>query len=115
MTNGTRTVKYRSRGLSAEAIHERPCIKGNCQVETDLANLADTTNVTFGPGSYSESAPGASPVTEPLLGTAAGATLNELLMVDNNNKTIATPSDPSAAQDAFAVGYGDSAPVAPTN
>jgi Peptidase A4 family len=113
--SATRTVKYRSKGLSAEAIHERPCIKGNCQSESDLATLADTANVTFGPGSYSESAPGATPVTEPLLGTVAGATLNEILMVDNNNTTIATPSDPSVAQDAFAVAYGDTPPPAPTN
>ncbi len=113
--SATRTVKYRSKGLSAEAIHERPCIKGNCQSESDLATLADTTNVPFGPGSYSQSGPGATPVTEPLLGTAAGATLNEILMVGNDDATIATPSDPSTAQDAFAVAYGDTPPTPPSN
>ena len=110
----TRTVTYHSRGLSAEAIHERPCIAGNCQSESDLATLADTSNVTFGPGSYSASAPGATSVTEPLLRQATGASLSEIVMVGNNEKAIATPSAPSAAGDAFAEAYGDTAPPAPT-
>jgi hypothetical protein len=116
--SGTRTVKYRSKGLSAEAIHERPCIKGNCTVESDLATLADTSNVTFGPGTYSESVPGALPVTVPLLSsTPNGPTLNELMMVNTENNVttvIATPSLPSAAKDAFAVAYGEDAPAAPS-
>lgn len=55
---GSRTVKYRSRGLSAEAIHERPCVASPCSYVDHLASLAQTSDITFGPGSVSETAPG---------------------------------------------------------
>ena len=80
----SRTVKYRSKGLSAEAIHERPCL-GDCgSTSPDLATLAKTANVDFGPGTYSESAPGAVVSPKPLLQSVTGATLTEIDMVGNN-------------------------------
>jgi hypothetical protein len=111
----SRTVPYTSKGLSAEAIHERPCIRGQCDFPRDLAALAHTTNVTFGPGSLSEAAPGATPVPEPLLGSVNGATLTEIVMTNNRGtQNIATPSAPDADNEAFAVAYGAVAPAAPT-
>jgi hypothetical protein len=108
-----RTVTYRSRGLSAEAIHERPCVASPCR--THLASLTQTTNVTFGPGSVSETAPGSPPVTEPLLGTVNRATLHALSMVANDGVTvIATPSAPDTAEDAFTVADGAVAPAPPS-
>ncbi|MGH9016750.1 MAG: G1 family glutamic endopeptidase [Acidimicrobiales bacterium] len=110
------TVSYVSSGLSAEAILERPCIKSPCAVR-DLAHLAQTSNITFGPGSYSnEIVPaGQTPTEEPLLGTVAGRTLADIVMTDNSGtSTIATPSPPSTALDAFAVADGDVAPPPPT-
>ena len=55
---GARTVKYRSLGESAEAIHERPCVKGSCDTPNDFATLAQTSDVPFVPGSFSVTPPG---------------------------------------------------------
>lgn len=111
---GSRTVTYKSRGLSAEAIHERPCVASPCREINHLASLAQTSDVTFGPGSVSETAPGTTPVTEPLLGNVSHATLHALSMVANDGLTvIATPSMPDTAQDSFTVADGASAPVPP--
>jgi Peptidase A4 family len=110
----SRTVRYHSEGLSAEAIHERPCVRGNCESERDLAILADTSDVIFGPGSFSESRPGVTPVPEPLLGPANDAGLSEFLMVSSVGETLAVPSGPSADNDAFAVSYGNIPSPPPT-
>jgi hypothetical protein len=110
----SRTVRYHSEGLSAEAIHERPCVKGDCQSEKDLATLADTSNVIFGPGSFSESHPGTTPVPEPLLGPTDDAGLTEFLMMKSTGETIAVPSLPSTDNDAFAVSYGNIPSAPPT-
>lgn len=112
---GSRTVTYRSRGLSAEAIHERPCVASPCRDVGHLASLTQTSDVTFDPGSVSETAPGSTPVTEPLLGAVSHATLHALSMVGNDGLTvIATPSIPDAALNAFTVADGASAPVPPS-
>lgn len=111
----SRTVRYRSRGLSVEAIHERPCVQAPCNDADHLADLAQTSDVTFGPGTFSESAPGLVPVSEPLLGTAGNATLHYLPMVaDDGSTVIATPSAPDSAQDSFTVADGSATPPAPT-
>jgi hypothetical protein len=113
----SRTVTYRSKGLSVEAIHERPCVAGNCQSENDLATLAQTTDVDFGPGSFSETSPQTTPVTLPLLKPVAGASMTEIVMVENagnTNTVLATPSAPDGDQDAFAVADGPDAPQPPT-
>lgn len=103
--SGGRTLKYRSSGLSVEAIHERPQVSGG------LANLATTTNVVFNPGSLSTAAAG-TPTWKPLLKVASGATLNEIFMTNNTgNAIIATPSAPSANGHAFAVADGTKAPA----
>jgi hypothetical protein len=110
----SRTVRYRSRGLSVEAIHERPCVQAPCDDAGHLADLAQTSDVTFGPGTFSESAPGLVPVSEPLLGTAANATLRYLPMVaDDGSTVIAIPSAPDSAQDSFTVADGSTTPPAP--
>jgi hypothetical protein len=103
--SGGRTVKYKSSGLSVEAIHERPEVGGG------LANLATTTNVVFNPGSLSTAAAGTQ-TWKPLLKVASGATLNEIFMTNNTgNAVIATPSAPSANGQAFAVADGTKAPA----
>jgi hypothetical protein len=109
----SRTVRYRSRGLSVEAIHERPCVQSPCSDPENLAPLAQTAEVTFGPGSFSESAPGLAVVPAPILSGVAGSKLEYLLMVANDGTSvIATPSAPSSIHDAFAV--ADGAGAAPT-
>jgi len=118
--SGARTVAYRSKGMSVEAIHERPCIKAPCSDAGDLAELAKTSDVTFDPGSFSEAPPGAAPQNEPLLTTtvpAAGppeTTLWDVVMTnDDGNTVIATPSDPNTAADGFTVADGASPPLPP--
>ncbi len=114
--SGERTVKYHSKGLSAEAIHERPCILSPCNTVTDLAALAQTSNVIFDPGSFSETTPGSPPVEEPLLTTTVpGATLTAVQMLANDGTTpIATPSGPDADNDGFTVADGAAQPPPPT-
>jgi len=114
--SGVRTVPYRSKGLSVEAIHERPCIKAPCNAAGDLADLAQTSDVTFDPGSFSEAPPGAAPENEALLTTdLPDTTLWDVVMTANDGNTvIATPSDPNAAADGFTVADGASPPSAPT-
>jgi hypothetical protein len=110
----SRTVWYRARALSVEAIHERPCVEVPCDIADHLAALAQTSDVTFGPGSFSETAPGLTPVTEPLLGAVDGAALHYLPMVANDGSTvIATPSPPDTADDAFTVADGNTTPAPP--
>jgi hypothetical protein len=110
------TTKYRSSGLSAEAIMERPCIKAPCAVR-DLAQLAaQSSDEMFGPGSYgSDIVPaGQTPAEEPLLATVPGLTLADIVMTnDTDSSTIATPSPPSSEQDGFVVADGADTPTAP--
>jgi hypothetical protein len=112
----SRHVRYRSSGLSAEAIHERPCIATPCS--SHLAALAQTAGVTFEPGFFSEAPVGFAPVYAGLLGSASGAVLNSVTMeIDNGNQEVtvlATPSAANDAQDGFTVGDGNVAPPPPT-
>lgn len=109
-----RTVKYKSSGLSVEAVHERPCVKEPCTEVANLARLAETSDVTFAPGSFSESPPGQPPVEEPMLALTTGVTsldtvtLWEITMVSSfsDGTTLATPSSPSAEDDGFTVADG---------
>ncbi len=111
-----RTVTYRSKGLSAEAIHERPCVAAPCNTVNDLAELAQTSDVVFDPGSFSETPPGTPPVDEPLLTTTVpGATLTAVQMLGNDGTTpIATPSGPDTAGDGFTVADGAAQPPPPS-
>jgi hypothetical protein len=117
-----RSVRYRSSGLSAEAIHERPCIGEPCSNFNNLAALAQTTDVTFEPGSLSESAPGPTPTYEPLLCSAAAplcpadnATLYSVAMdADDGTTVIAIPSIPNTTDTGFTLADGDVPPSPPT-
>jgi Peptidase A4 family len=106
--SGGRTVKYKSSGASAEAIHERPEVGGT------LATLTKTNNVTFVPGDFSSTAPGSTPVLTPLLEAASQATVNQIFMLNNAGTTsIASPSVPSTSLDGFAVQDGAASPAPP--
>jgi peptidase A4-like protein len=112
----SRTAKYRSTGLSAEAIHERPCLQGlgglGCN---DRAQLAQTSPVVFDPGYFSMTSPGATPVLDPLLGTVPQSALVAVKMLaDDNTTVIAVPSDSNAGNDGFAVGDGNTPPPPPS-
>jgi hypothetical protein len=112
--SGGKTVSYKSSGESAEAIHERPCIKDGCTSTSDLATLSVTNNVTFNPAEYSEAAAGATPAYKPLLKKASGETLASVAMVNNSGtKAIATPSKPSSSGEGFTVADGSVAPPPP--
>ncbi|HXW34160.1 MAG TPA: G1 family glutamic endopeptidase [Acidimicrobiales bacterium] len=108
----SRSVAYDSSGASVEAIHERPCL-APCTGPADFAVLSTTTNVTFDPGEYSSSPPGA-PVFNPLLSGAGGATLYDLIMA--KGKTVfATPSASDSDHDGFTVADGKHAPPPPAS
>ncbi len=107
--SGGKTVDYSSSGESVEAIHERP------EVGSGLATLADTSNVTFDPGKYSDSGAG-SPVWNPLLVTAVGSTVYQIWMVNNADTAyIAVPSNPDSDSDGFTVQYGSTQPPPPSS
>jgi Peptidase A4 family len=107
--SGGRTVKYKSSGKSAEAIHERPEVGGS------LAPLAITSNATFDPGSFSTAAPGTLS-WKPLLKAASGATLNEIFMLNNaRTKVIASPSVADTDSDGFTVADGSTSPPPPSS
>jgi Peptidase A4 family len=111
--SGGKTVTYSSSGASAEAVHERPCITDGCTSTSDLATLSHTTNVRFDPGDLSTAAPGTF-VWDPLLTPAKGATLDEIIMVNNSGTAhIATPSKPDSDSDGFTVAYGSKPPPPP--
>jgi hypothetical protein len=110
----TRKVHYKSSGSSAEAIMERPCIQGPCDSVSDLANLAQTTPETFEPVLAATSSPSNSPGYEPLLSPPSGATLEDIVMVNNaGSGVIATPSDANSDADGFTVADGSAVPAAP--
>jgi len=110
---GSRTAAYSGAShTSAESIHERPCIMAPCNATADLAELAQTTNVTFDPGKYGIVVGGA-PKT-PLMSLAAGATLHQIFMLDNaGSATIAAPSQPDKDSDGFALADGSVEPAPP--
>jgi hypothetical protein len=108
------SVIYTSSGESVEAIHERPCIKSPCTKAKDLAHLAQTTNVTFAPGSYSVAPAGATPVPQALLLPVVGQSLDTVNMINNRDVQIATPSNPSTQADGFVVADGSSKPAPPS-
>ena len=115
----SRTFRYRSTGLSAEAIEERPCLghPTTCGGDTgDYAPLAQTSNVTFEPGFFTETAPGTPPVDEPLLGTVPQAALLQLTMVEGSPEAtpVAVPSTANTAEDGFTVADGSTAPPPPS-
>jgi hypothetical protein len=116
-----RLVTYDSSGLSAEAIHERPCTANPCDPSNlNHSSLAPTSDVTFDPGYTSLSTPGTSPVYQPLLGALTGlpsndfVNLNELVM-QAADTDFALPSAPNAADDGFTVADGSQAPPPPDN
>jgi hypothetical protein len=104
----SRSVHYRSDGLSAEAIHERPNVNGR------TSTLASTNVVVFDPGSFSTARPG-KPRWHPLVESEKGAKLARIVMVNRNDTiTIATPSVPSSDGLGFCVADG-ALPPAPPN
>jgi hypothetical protein len=111
-------MRYKSTGLSAEAIEERPCLGAETACggdPDDYAQLAQTSNVTFEPGYFSETAPGTAPVDEPLLSTVPQAALLDISMVPSaGDEPIATASAPNSAEDGFVVAAGSSPPPPPT-
>jgi hypothetical protein len=107
---GARTVRYRSSGESAEAIHERPCIRGSCKAPRDFATLAQTSNVTFIPGFFSVAPPGQVPVETPLLVPGMFEGLVTVIMQGNRNDDFAAPSLPDVANDGFTVADKTSPP-----
>lgn len=105
--SGGRTVKYNSKGLSVETIHERPLVNGS------LANLSKTNNVTFDPGSYSSAKPG-KPSWKKLWRPASSSTVNEIFMVNNGGTAIiASPSAVDSDGDGFTVADGSKPPAKP--
>lgn len=109
----SRTVRDgRDGGESAEAVEERPCIKRPCDQPTDFAKLAQTSNVTFVPGSFSTTPWPAPPVETPLLEPGPGGP-DLVVMSDADGYAVATPSSPDAADDGFTVADGTSAPSPP--
>jgi hypothetical protein len=114
-----RTMRYRSTGLSVEAVEERPCLgsEAACAADPDdYAQLAQTSDVTFDPGYFSESAPGLPPVDEPLLSRVPEAALLDITMVDPSaaETPMAKVSAPNAADDGFAVADGTTQPPPPS-
>lgn len=112
----SRTIAYAgSSHASIESIHERPCIMAPCNTVEDLATLATTTNVTFDPGKYGITVGGA-PKT-PLMTLAAGASLDQIFMINNEQtELIASPSAPDADKagpDGFTVADGSVSPPPP--
>jgi hypothetical protein len=112
-TSKTKAVRIAFYGgsshASVEAIHERPTVLGG------LATLAKTSNVTFDPGDYSTAYKG-TPSYTPLLSTAAGATLNQVFMVNGaGTEIIAAPSLPDADNDGFSVAFGSASPPPPAS
>jgi hypothetical protein len=81
-----------------------------------LTELAQTSNVIFDPGYFSETAPGATPVDAPLLGPAPQAILIGLNMTDADADMarIAVVSAPNTANDGFTVADGTTAPPPPS-
>ncbi len=115
-TSASRTVTYKSKGLSVEAIHERPCIIDSCKTVSDLATLATTTNETFDPGQFTSSKPGPSATYSALLTPASKATLYDIVMLANDGTThIATPSPVDSDSDGFTVADGSTAPPPPSS
>ena len=106
-----RDVRYNSAEDSVEAIHERPCLGNPCG--QNLATLSTTSNEQFLPAEYTTSAPNVSPVYEPLLSPAPGATLYNISMLNDNGSVVATPSNANAADDGFVVADGSNTPNAP--
>jgi Peptidase A4 family len=110
------SVPYKSSGESAEVINERPCIRAPCAAR-DLANLAQTPDITFGPGFYSVTAVGQDPVQTPLLDAPAPPStisLFAITMTNDDGDPIATPSAPDASGEAFAVADGSLPPSPPS-
>lgn len=104
-TQAGRTVKYTSRGASAEMILERP------EIGSSLATLAKTTKVVFKPGGVTTTAPGPTAVYTPFLAPVAGQTVYPIEMTNNTgSKVIAIPSVPDAKNNGFTVRDGSVAP-----
>jgi Peptidase A4 family len=113
--SAARTATQASAGsseASAEAIHERPCIIDGCTSVSDLANLTQTTNVTFDPGKYGHS----STANTALMTPASGASVDQILMVNNaDTAIIASPSNPDSDNDGFTVADGSTSPPPPSS
>jgi Peptidase A4 family len=101
----TRKVSFTTPGQDVEWVHERPGVNGS------LSTLADTSNVSFAPDTYSTAAIGKSPVWEKLNKTVPGATLDQIFMYNNSYSTvIASPSVLNSGGNGFAVAYGSKSP-----
>jgi hypothetical protein len=101
-----------TQGESVEAIEERPCVRRPCQAPNDFAHLAQTTNVTFDPGSFSTTPWPETPVQQPLL-SSGDTGPNRFVMTDGNGNTLAVPSPVNVSANGFTVADGTSAPPPP--
>lgn len=108
--SGSRTVSYSSSHSSAEVIHERPTI---CNPGCSLADLAQTTNPVYDPAFFSTAPPG-TPAWHNYFLTPAGATLYDIVMLNNaQTAVIAAPSNADADHDGFQVADGNTQPPPP--
>jgi hypothetical protein len=108
-TSGLRAVRvlnYASSRISAETIHERP---SQCASSCSLTQLAQTSPALFDPGTFTTAKAGQPPIWTPNFHTAANATLDDIVMInDSLNAAIATPSAKDSDDDGFLVADTDS-------
>jgi peptidase A4-like protein len=116
-TVGQRSIHVSNRvtpAASVEVIEERPCLRSPCNESDDFANLAQTSDVTFMPGSFSTTKWGKTPVETPLMASGPGDSgPNRFVMTDGEGDTLAVPSTPNAEANGFTVADGATAPSPP--
>jgi hypothetical protein len=114
---GQRSVRVNHKkalGGSVEVIEERPCIKAPCDAPNEFAHLAQTSDVTFAPGSFSTTPWPRTPVDSPLLISGDDGP-NRYVMTDDAGTTLAVPSAADAADDGFTVAEGTTTPDPPSS
>ena len=89
----SRTVKYRSKGLSAEAIHERPCL-GLRQHQPRPGHLGQDGERGLRPRYLQRSRSGRRPVTAATSPVGDRASLTEIVMEANNRPGHRHPVGP---------------------
>jgi hypothetical protein len=117
-TVGQRSIHVSNRvtpAVSVEVIEERPCLRAPCNDTEDFANLAQTSDVTFMPGSFSTTKWGKTPVETPLMASGSGASgPNRFVMTDGEGDTLAVPSAPNTEANGFTVADGATVPSPPS-
>jgi hypothetical protein len=114
---GQRSVQVNHKkalGQSVEVIEERPCVKAPCSEPDEFAHLAQTSDVTFAPGSFSTTPWPRTPVDSPLLISGQDGP-ERFVMTDGEGTTLAVPSAADTGDDGFTVADGATAPDPPTS